>query len=111
MAVQALSFKSAWGSLRQLGNVEPRREAPGRVRLRAVAFVADLTPKELHHQRKKEWKRLHRAWRLEKLAERAREQERLVPVLGVVQLREVQARRAQCRLRNGRRVSKGKPRS
>jgi hypothetical protein len=74
--------------------VEPGREALCRVRFRAVASVADLTPKELHHQRKKEWKRLHRTWRLEKLAEQAHEQERLAPALGVVQLREVQARRA-----------------
>jgi hypothetical protein len=88
--------------------VEPGREALCRVRFRAVASVADLTPKELYYQRKKEWKRLHRTWRLEK---QAREQERLAPALGVVQLREVQARRARCRLRNGRRVSKEKPRS
>ena len=42
--------------------------APCRVRVRAVASVADLTPKELHHQRKKEeWKRQRRARRLEEL--------------------------------------------
>jgi hypothetical protein len=77
MAMQALSFKSAWGLLCQLGNVEPGREVPCRVRFRAAVSVADLTPKELHHQRKKaEWKRLRRARRLEKLAEQAREQER-----------------------------------
>jgi hypothetical protein len=77
MAVQALSFKSAWGSLCQLGNVEHGREVPCRVRFRAVVSVADLTPKELHHQRKKEeWKWLRKARRLEKLAEQAREQER-----------------------------------
>lgn len=76
-----LSFKSAWGSLLcQLGNVEPGGGAPCRVRVRAVASVADLTPKELHHQRKKEeWKRLRRARRLEKLAEQAREQELRAP--------------------------------
>jgi hypothetical protein len=52
--------------------------ARARVRFRAVASVADLTPKELHHQwKKEEWKRLCRARRLEKLAEQAHEQERL----------------------------------
>lgn len=76
--VQSLSFKSSFGSC-HFGAAEVGRGAPRRVCFPVCQLksVAELTPKELHHRRKKEeWKRLRRARRLEKLAEKAREQER-----------------------------------
>ena len=86
-AVQALSFKGAWGTCRL-----PRADS-GHVSFPVGQLKggAELTPKELHHKRKKEeWKRLRRARRLEKLAEQAREQARLAS------LREPRRREGLC---------------
>ncbi|KAG0597694.1 hypothetical protein M758_12G014900 [Ceratodon purpureus] len=74
-AVQSLSFKSSFGWC-DVRNAEVGRDSPCRVHFPVcVRSVAELTPKELHHKRKKEeWKRLRKARRMEKLAEQAREQ-------------------------------------
>lgn len=77
-SINSLSFGSALVSPCHFGNKgETERKSPSSRVQFPICQVGELTPKELHHKRKKEeWKNLRRARRLEKLAEQARVQER-----------------------------------